>query len=48
MLEKTIIRARFGPIQVAKLHGFSEPVLGSRTSPYLQSIFTEQVGAVGL
>ncbi len=34
---KNIVRTRFGPIRVNKAHVFSEPVLGSRTSPYLQS-----------
>jgi hypothetical protein len=35
--KKNIIRTRFGRIEVAKKNIFSEPVLGSRTSPYLQS-----------
>lgn len=30
------MRTRYGKIEVAKAHAFSQPVLGSRTSPYLQ------------
>lgn len=35
--QKNTIRTRFGPIAVAKTNLFSAPVLGSRTSPYLQA-----------
>jgi Uncharacterised protein family (UPF0236) len=34
------VRTRYGKIDVAKTHTFSEPTLGTRTSPYLQEKLT--------
>jgi hypothetical protein len=34
--KKNFIRSRYGKIEIAKTSSFSRPVLGSRTSPYLQ------------
>lgn len=34
--KKNIVRTRYGKIEVAKTHSFSEPTLETRTSPYLQ------------
>ncbi len=31
------MRTRYGRIEIARSNSFREPVLGSRTSPYLQS-----------
>lgn len=38
--KKNFVRTRYGRIAVAKTHSFSQPVLGSRTSPYLQAKLT--------
>jgi hypothetical protein len=38
--KKNQIQSRFGQIEVAKIHPFSEPVRGRRVSPYLQYLMT--------
>ena len=35
--KKNSVQTRFGRVAIAKTNPFSAPVLGSRTSPYLQA-----------